>query len=471
MFFCFPISMGALTSTIGLLIVIWLATQPSHAVDINVGAGTNINWGTTKADLGDADYTLEGNMQAQSSLLAGLRDMVINAAGELKGENGTIVLKGDFINDKGGAFDAGLSTMIFQMAEQASRLMTGANTFHNLILTDEGNTGAAKELVLQAGVIQLIRNSMEILTTSSTPIRLRSSVAGQPALLNLQPQARQNVGVVEVVDINATGQTICVAPGSRILGNSQGFDASPNCGSTGGGGSSEALKNISYNGLVPTSGIKIGFIVEQATTLAITAESFPGAQAPLPDPVATLTTVQGAPIETDDNCDVDVTASIGRALTTARDACIIRAFDQGAFVVDIRDTGGASGNVLISVTAAAGAPSTLKNISYNGLVPSESINIGFILDQTATVAITAESFPGAQAPLPDPLASLATLQGSQIESDDNCDTDIVSSIGRPLATPRDACIVRALGAGQFVVNISEANAISGNVLLSVTKTP
>ena len=116
-------------------------------------------------------------------------------------------------------------------------------------------------------------------------------------------------------------------------------------------GTAGPLLNVSYNGPVSETDIRLGFIVEQTATLVLTAESLAGSGgAGIPDPSLDIIAVNDdTSFFFNDDCDIDIQLYLGRALATARDACAVILLEPGIYAVRARDTAGVSGNVLLSV--------------------------------------------------------------------------------------------------------------------------
>ncbi|MEZ5592922.1 MAG: hypothetical protein R3F53_20350 [Gammaproteobacteria bacterium] len=98
-------------------------------------------------------------------------------------------------------------------------------------------------------------------------------------------------------------------------------------------GSVPALLNLSYNGLVEVAGIRLGFIVGSTQTFALTAETLG-----LPDPAMTLyqITPEGNQIvASNDNCEQDLTAHVGRDFRNGEDACLLLTLELGLYFVEV----------------------------------------------------------------------------------------------------------------------------------------
>ena len=108
-------------------------------------------------------------------------------------------------------------------------------------------------------------------------------------------------------------------------------------------GSEPALLNISYNGFVAATGIRPGFIVGSAETFALTAENLG-----LHDPEMALYQITPAGdqlVASNDDCNQDLTAHVGRDLRSGGNACLLLALQPGAYYLEITgtDAGGGGG--------------------------------------------------------------------------------------------------------------------------------
>ncbi|MEZ5591056.1 MAG: fibronectin type III domain-containing protein [Gammaproteobacteria bacterium] len=126
---------------------------------------------------------------------------------------------------------------------------------------------------------------------------------------------------------------------------------------------------------------------------------------------------------------------------------------------------------LLAGSAATVTAGPLLNVSYNGPVTETDIRLGFIVEQTATLVLTAESLAGSGgAGIPDPsLDIIAVNDDTSFFFNDDCDVDIQLYLGRALATARDACAVILLEPGIYAVRARDAAGVFGNVLLSVVE--
>lgn len=174
-----------LAALIGLGIVM---VTSAHATGFTVGAGSTVSMGT-------------------GTMTLGCDDLVIQATGTLLGEQGTISLAGDWIQN--GAFTPGTSTVVFVdgcIPNQSA--ISGNSTFYNLF----GITSLGKELDFAVGSTQTIQNFLQLTGAAGNLLLVRSSNPGVAAFLNLLPGAGQLIDYVDVQDNHAVGQPIGPGP-------------------------------------------------------------------------------------------------------------------------------------------------------------------------------------------------------------------------------------------------------------------
>lgn len=190
-----------LAALIGLGIV--MVTSARATLGFTVGAGSTVSMGT-------------------GTLTLACDDLVIQATGTLLGQQGTISLAGDWIQN--GAFTPGTSTVVFVdgcIPNQSA--ISGNSAFHNL----SGITSLGKELDFAAGSTQTIQNFLQLTGAAGNLLLVRSSSPGVAAFLNLLPGAGQLIDYVNVQDNHAVGQPIGPGPppdfNSVKLSNSNGW--------------------------------------------------------------------------------------------------------------------------------------------------------------------------------------------------------------------------------------------------------
>lgn len=128
---------------------------------------------------------------------------------------------------------------------------------------------------------------------------------------------------------------------------------------------------------------------------------------------------------------------------------------------------------LLGVLAPGTFAGSLLNTSYNGPVDATDVRLGFIVEKSATFALTAESVPGSGGQgVPDPTLELINvIDGTIIFFNDDCDIDIAAVLNRPLTTELDACAVLQLAPGPYAIAARDANGISGNILVGLSELP
>ena len=202
-----------------------LATS-APAADLTVGAGASVDLGTGRLDLGCANVNVEGTLSAGSVGFSAARDLSISPAGAINGNAATLQVAGNW--DNAGTFNAGNSSV--QLVDGCGRTtvdLSGSNTFASLKLI----TAAGKVFQFESGSTQTVTLALTRQGAMGNLLRLRSTVWGSEAFLNLL--GGQSVSFVDVKDIHATGNTILVGPNSIVGINTSGWQAVPGVPSVG----------------------------------------------------------------------------------------------------------------------------------------------------------------------------------------------------------------------------------------------
>lgn len=224
------------------------------------------------------------------------------------------------------------------------------------------------------------------------------------------------------------------------------------------------LLNLSYNGLVTEQGTIAGFIVNadapSDSQFIISAEALG-----LPDPTISLFEItQNGNLEraSNDNCTEDFTDLVGRDFRNGVNACLAVELSTGLYFVEVSDVAGRSGNALISITQPSNTQPALLNLSYNGFVAAAGIRPGFIVASTQTYVLTAENLG-----LSDPAITLFEISsGSEqiVTSNDNCDQDLSTHIGRDIRNGENACLLTTLAPGLYFIEITGSDANIANCI-------
>ncbi|QBB70549.1 hypothetical protein ELE36_09330 [Pseudolysobacter antarcticus] len=175
----------------------------AHA-DFVVPAGGSVSLGGGTIDLGCTDLSVGGNQQINSGSMLNTRNLSVQSGGVLDGGSGNIALVGNWSNS--GTFNAGSGTVAFSdnPACATSTTITGTSTFANLSLISANG----KTYTFAAGLTQSILDVLTIQGTSTTPIVINSSIAGQQGNIFLAPGGTQNIQYVSVTDNYGTGQIL-----------------------------------------------------------------------------------------------------------------------------------------------------------------------------------------------------------------------------------------------------------------------
>ncbi len=187
------------------LLLALLATVGSAHAAVTVGAGSRIDFGDARADFGCSDLTIAGSAGVGTAQLGGIDSVTVNSGATLAGGSGSLALTGDFA--VAGGFDPGSGAVaIGDGCGNTTSLVSGSQRFSRLAVT----TTTSKQLTLTAGATtQIAPGPLTLTGAAGNLLAIRSTVAGQPAFINLS--GGQAIAYVDVADNNATGATL--APG------------------------------------------------------------------------------------------------------------------------------------------------------------------------------------------------------------------------------------------------------------------
>src|SRR3990172_1282984 len=168
-----------------LIAFIFFTASIVHASGLTIGTGATMN-------INDATLTVSNDILINGTLTAGA---------------GTINVGGNWTNN--GMFTAGLGTVNF-IDGQSPVTISGNSTFNNFSAV----TTTGKELQFQASSEQTILKNLNLqgvcgnASLPNPPLRLRSTIPGQQAIINLDTATgTQNIiNAVDVKDHSATGQ-------------------------------------------------------------------------------------------------------------------------------------------------------------------------------------------------------------------------------------------------------------------------
>ena len=177
------------------------AVSIAHA-DYIVPANASTSLNGASLDLACTDLIIGGNFSLGGGSVTGARNVIIQAGGTLDAGSGALSLAGNFANS--GSFIAGTGNVNFvDIAGCASSgTVSGNNSFYDLSFVTTVATG--KTYAFAVGSTQLINHLFTLQGTAAGPLQLTSSVAGQPAFINLPitgAQSMANLGVVDLVAI------------------------------------------------------------------------------------------------------------------------------------------------------------------------------------------------------------------------------------------------------------------------------
>ena len=209
----------------------------AQAAQLQVGAGSRVDFGDATVRLGCADLHVNGSAAASASTLNGIATLNIGAAGGLQAGTAQVALSGDFV--RSGSFDAGGSTVsIMDSCAHSISRVSGGTVFNHLSVT----SGTGKTLELAAGQSTTVLGQLTLQGAQGRLLRLRSSAAGTAA--QLSATAQQSVQFVDVADNRATGEVLAFGKPDQFQSQASGnlfrwfqFDAQGQDQGGGSGGS------------------------------------------------------------------------------------------------------------------------------------------------------------------------------------------------------------------------------------------
>lgn len=197
-------------------LVVSLAASATSGAQLVVGSGSSLSLGSNSLDLGCAALLVEGTVDLGSGLVARVLDLGIAPAGALHGQSGALRVTRDWANS--GTFDAGIGTVeLVDGCGAGLADILGDTTFAGLSMT----TSTGKEHRFAAGSTQTVTTALTLAGVSRNLLRIRSSVDGSEALLDLQ--GSQSIAFVDVKDNHAVGVPLQLGPESFTSGNALGW--------------------------------------------------------------------------------------------------------------------------------------------------------------------------------------------------------------------------------------------------------
>jgi len=145
-----------------------------------------------------------------ATLNIGCGNFVIQNSGTFTADSGGILLSGDWSNQ--GDFNSGSSSVVFNDDCGANSIstITGETEFHNL----SAATTLAHELHFEVDQHQSVANSLVLTGAAGQLLKVRSTVPGSPAFLDLDEGGSQTIAYVDVQDNHASSQSQHLAPGT-----------------------------------------------------------------------------------------------------------------------------------------------------------------------------------------------------------------------------------------------------------------
>ena len=181
------------------------ASLPIAYADYVVPANASTSLNGASLNLACTDLIVAGSFSLGSGSVTGVRNVIIQTGGNLNGGSGALSLAGNFANS--GSFNAGTGSVNFVdisgCTPTGAGTVSGNNSFYDLSFVTTSATG--KTYAFAAGSTQLINHLFTVRGTTAGPLQLTSSVAGQPAFVNLPITGSQSMANLGAVDLVAMG--------------------------------------------------------------------------------------------------------------------------------------------------------------------------------------------------------------------------------------------------------------------------
>jgi hypothetical protein len=203
------------------LALLVLLPLPALAGNLTVGSGSSLDLGTGSLALGCADLDVLGTMSAGTVGFTQGRDVTITPTGVMNGDAATLQLSGDW--DNLGSFVAGTSSVqITDGCGLLSGVVNGDTSFNNLSLSST----SGNQVSFTAGTTQTVTGVFSISGVSGNLLKIRSTIDGVLAFLNVQGSS--STSFVDVNDNDATaGNDIALGSESVKGPNTPGWLLSP----------------------------------------------------------------------------------------------------------------------------------------------------------------------------------------------------------------------------------------------------
>jgi hypothetical protein len=168
---------------------------------IAANSTTSLNGGTL--NLSCTDLIVGGTLNLGSGAVLNARNLTVQPGGIVHGDSGFIALSGNWTVSATGQFVAGTSDVHFdESCGAGASVILGSTTFYDVHF----NSTVGKNFVFAVNTTQTIVHLFEFTGTLAAPSQFRSSIPGQVAYIDLQPNGTQVISHVGVTDVWATGQ-------------------------------------------------------------------------------------------------------------------------------------------------------------------------------------------------------------------------------------------------------------------------
>jgi hypothetical protein len=201
-----------------LLASLWAAS--ALAGTVTVGSNASLDLSTGSLALGCADLDVAGTLAGGSVGFSGGRDVTITSSGVVQGDTATLELSGDWDNQ--GTFVPGTSTVrIVDGCSLLSGMILGKTSFYEL----EIESASGRQVTFEAGTTQQVTGAFSVAGVDGNLLKIRSSVGGEAAWLNVS--GASSATFVDVEDNDATpGGPIALGSDSVKGPNTPGWQAS-----------------------------------------------------------------------------------------------------------------------------------------------------------------------------------------------------------------------------------------------------
>lgn len=196
---------------VSMLFIIFFALAfqcvPVYGAGFSVGTGASVHIGDAKIDMNCLDLETSGHLTLGDGSVVSVNLVSIASTGELNGGTGDIRFSGDWWN-AGTFYPAQSSINVQDGCGATESLLIGDNNFFDF----SASTSNGKTLSIEAGSVQTFASKLSLQGADANQrLKIRSSVSGQSAYIELSAQGVQNIYAVDVKDNDASGGQLLVS--------------------------------------------------------------------------------------------------------------------------------------------------------------------------------------------------------------------------------------------------------------------